>query len=345
MRHPPLSAEWIDRPHQRLALGRFVLDSGEAIEDCELIYVVHGKLDADRRNAILVLPAIHSTHHRLDFLIGAGRALDPARWCVICVDALGNGLASSPSNSRRQPLMSFPRFGIRDMVRSQQQLVRAQLGIDRLACVIGASMGGMQALQWGVSFPQAMESIVAMTPMARTSPWSRVVNEAYRRALMTPGPWWNKSGEQVDWQPWVLVQLLAGRTPQSVASEFADGQDIAAWVAQRSRTLATQAPNPVDRVYQTWAYDAHDVGRADGFSGDTAAALASVRARTLVLAPPLDLYNPVDEARFVAAHVPGARLQTIVSDAGHQATTSMRAQDAQFVDRSVREFMELAAIT
>ena len=113
------------------------------------------------------LTAIGSIHHRLDFLIGPGRPLDPERHFIICADAIGNGMTTSPSNSRTHPDLAFPRFAIRDMVASQQKLLDA-LGIGRLAAVVGASMGGMQALQWGVSAPDRMRSIVALVPMART---------------------------------------------------------------------------------------------------------------------------------------------------------------------------------
>ena len=86
----------------------------------------------------LALSAIASTHHRLDFLIGNGRALDPAQLVVVAVDAIGNGLTTSPSTSVLQPGMGFPRFTIRDMVASQLALLD-HLGVSRLRAVIGAS--------------------------------------------------------------------------------------------------------------------------------------------------------------------------------------------------------------
>jgi homoserine O-acetyltransferase len=199
-------------------------------------------------------------------------------------------------------------------------------------------MGGMQALQWGVSFPQAMDAIVAMTPMARTGAWSRAVNEAYRRALMPDAEWWRRGAAETDWRSWVSVQLLAGQTPASVAARLGQA-DLGRWIDERAKWQAQQRSHPVDRVYQTWAYDAHDVGAGDGFGGDTRAALAYIRARTLVLAPPLDLYNPETQAREDAAAIPGAVFETVPSDAGHQCTTTLREGDAQFIDRRVKEFL------
>ena len=104
-------------------------------------YVTHGTLNADKSNAVLVVTAIGGNHHRIDHLIGPGKGLDPAKHFVISVDAISNGLTSSPSNSKTQPGMEFPRFNIRDMVNSTQLLVQDNFGISKLVSVVGASMG------------------------------------------------------------------------------------------------------------------------------------------------------------------------------------------------------------
>jgi homoserine O-acetyltransferase/O-succinyltransferase len=186
--HPPLQSGWIDRPHQMLELGELPLKSGEAIRDFRISYVTHGMRARADDNVILALTAIGATHHRLDFLIGPGRPLDPDRHFIICVDAIGNGLTTSPSNSPAQTDLAFPRFAIRDMVASQRRLLDA-LGIGQLLAVVGASMGGMQALQWGVSDVGRMRGIVALVPMARTRPWSVAMNEVGRRILATDPGW------------------------------------------------------------------------------------------------------------------------------------------------------------
>src|SRR6201995_5978587 len=155
----PVSAHTPQQPpHQLFAEGDLKLESGEAIRDFSISYVTQGTLNAKKSNAILMVTAISGNHHRIDFMIGPGKALDPAKYFIICTDSIGNGLTTSPSNSKAQPRMQFPKFNIRDMVNSQQRLVTEKFGIKRLVTVIGASMGGMQALQWGVSYPDMMAS-------------------------------------------------------------------------------------------------------------------------------------------------------------------------------------------
>lgn len=313
-RHPELQPGWIDRPHQTLALGELLLESGEAIRDFEISYVVHGTRAPADDNVVLVLTAIGSTHHRLDFLIGPGRPLDPERHFIICADAIGNGLSTSPSNSQTQPDLSFPRFSIRDMVASQRKLLGA-LGIERLASVVGASMGGMQALQWGVSHPDRMRSIVALVPMARARSWSVAMNEVARRVLCAD-PGFPSGPYGAGFEAWAaLTRVITNREPgalEGIASAAIPGLVDRAIEAARA-----MASDPLDWLYQSWAYDAHDVGKTPGFDGDTTAALRSIKAPTLLLIPNLDLYNPVEDAIEAAGFIPDARLVRLGGNAGH----------------------------
>jgi len=148
--HPPMQADWIDRPHVAAELGDLALESGESIRDYRQSYVTHGNLNADKSNLVLACISLTGNHHRLDFLIGPGKALDTERFFIICADPIGNGLSTSPSNSNEQSRMRFPRFLIRDMVNAQHRLLTEVFGVEHACAVVGASMGGMQALQWPV---------------------------------------------------------------------------------------------------------------------------------------------------------------------------------------------------
>src|SRR5215472_12075645 len=115
-------------PHQLFSEGDLKLEGGEVIKDFSISYVTHGTLNAKKSNAILVVTAISGNHHRIDFMIGPGKALDPGKYFIIATDAISNGLTTSPSNSTAQPRMSFPKFTIRDMVESQYRLLRRNSG-------------------------------------------------------------------------------------------------------------------------------------------------------------------------------------------------------------------------
>jgi homoserine O-acetyltransferase/O-succinyltransferase len=341
----PAVAHQPDQPaHQKFAMGDLKLESGEAIKDFSISYVTHGTLNAKKSNAILVTSAISGNHHRIDFLIGQGKALDPARYFIIATDAIGNGLTTSPSNSKAQHGPAFPHFTIRDMVESQRRLVREKFGIQRLLAVAGASMGGMQALQWGVSNPSMTEALVALTPMAKTSAWSVAVNEATRKAITADAAWNGGNYTQppekglrafVD-----ILQVIATRTPEGLKADFPSPLDVIPWMRGREDAFLKGGFDANDWLAQTWAYDRHDVGTTPGFDGDTRKALRSIQAKTLILTGPLDLYNPVEEAVEAARQIPGARYLQIPSLQGHMAASATKPADVEFMNAAVREFLE-----
>jgi homoserine O-acetyltransferase len=342
MKHPPLTVDHVDAPHREFAMGDLRLESGETIVDYRQSYVTHGTLNAERSNAVLVCASLSGTHHRIDFLIGPGKALDPARWFIVATDPIGNGLSTSPSNSAAQPGMRFPRFALRDMVGAQHRLLVEHLGIARVHAVVGASMGGMQALQWAVTHPRFMAAVVAMTPMAKTSPWAALVTEAARCCLMAD-PAWTSDGFSAEPERGrrafaAVMSVLATRTPEALVQLQGSAQAqrwFDALVVQQ-RAIGFDAH---DYLYQSWAYDAHDVGTSEGFHGDTEAALGAVLARTLVLCPPVDLFNPTAAGRAAAAAIPGARFVEIPSAQGHMAATSLMPDDAAFLNRVIGEFL------
>ncbi len=346
-RHPPLKAGMIDARHRRWSAGKLKLEGGESIEDFELSYVTHGKLSEAADNAILVAASLSGNHHRLDFLIGEGKALDPERYFIVCVDPIGNGMSSSPSNSEKQPGMRFPRFAIRDMVQSQHRLLTEELGVASLLAVVGASMGGMQALQFAVSHPDFMRTVVAMTPMARAAPWSVAVVETARRALLADPAW---DGEKfIDypergWAAWSgVMSVLAGRTPRALAEIIDNPMDTLKWMDKITADNRANEFDATDWLYQSWAYQAHDVGTTGDFNGDTNAALQSIKARVQVLAPPLDLFNPAQCAQELTDEIPGAVMVEIPSNQGHQAAASVAADDMQFLNEEIGDFLDSAA--
>lgn len=138
------------------ALGDFRLVSGETIRDCRLGYRRLGKLNEAKSNAILWPTWFGGQSENLLQYVGAGKLIDPARFHVILVDALGNGVSSSPSNGQKP----FPRFTIRDIVNSQHALLTRHLGIGHLHAVVGISMGGMQTFDWITAYPGFMDRAV-----------------------------------------------------------------------------------------------------------------------------------------------------------------------------------------
>jgi homoserine acetyltransferase len=134
-------------------IGNFKLENGEVIKDCRIGVRTFGILNRQKSNAMLFPSWFGGTSANLLGLIGPGNVADSTKYFVIAVDALGDGVSSSPSNSKLQPDTTFPKFDIRDMVNSQYEMLTKILHINHLFCVIGGSMGGIRTFQWIVSYP------------------------------------------------------------------------------------------------------------------------------------------------------------------------------------------------
>ena len=342
---PALAHKPGDPPHQTYPMGDLKLESGEAIKDFAISYVTHGTLNAKKSNAILMVTALTGNHHRLDFLIGPGKALDTTKYFVVATDAIGNGLTTSPSNSKAQPRMQFPKFGMRDMVESQRRLLGEKLGIDHVVAVVGPSMGGMQALQWGVSHADFMDGLVALVPLARTPAWSAVIVEATRKAIMLDPAWNNGNYTSIPVtgvRIWRDIFFAVARTPEMYRDQFANPLDVLPWLKTQEDAVLN-AFDPNDYIYQSWAYESHDVGATPGMSGDYAKALRAIKAKTLIMTGVKDLLNPEWEPLEAARHIRDVRTVTISPESvtGHFAAGGFRPADVEQINTEVATFLDV----
>ena len=124
-----------DRRQQFASIGDFPLENGQHIIDCKIGYRTFGKLNATRSNAVIYPTAGGGTTHMME-LYGLGTEVDTTRFYLILIDALGNGVSSSPSNSISQPKTSFPQFSIRDMVNTQYKMLTEKMNIHHLFAVV-----------------------------------------------------------------------------------------------------------------------------------------------------------------------------------------------------------------
>ena len=337
-----------DPPHQLYKMGDLKLESGQIINDFAISYVTHGTLNAKKSNAILMVTALGGNHHRIDFLIGPGKALDPTKYFIVATDAIGNGLTTSPSNSAAQPRMAFPRFTVRDMVHSQHRLLTEHLGITHVVTVIGPSMGGMQALQWGASQPGFTDSLVALVPLGRTPAWSTAMFEMARKLLMSD-PAWNGGNYTATALPergmrlWAnLLPGLFGRTPALLKGQFPNNLDVLPWMKSLEDSLWKRS-DPNDWIYQTWAIDDHNLGTTSGFNGDYYTALRAIKAKTLIMSGQEDLLTPEEEALEMVRYIPDARHFFInpPAELGHFAAAGGSAPENEHLNAEIVRSLDI----
>ncbi len=183
-----------------------VLDCGSSLNNVRVAYETYGDLDKARGNAILVIHALTGDAHAAglhsaddqksgwwDAMIGPGKAFDTDRFFVICSNCLGGCMGTTGPGSINpdtgEPYgISFPPFTISDMVRLQKCLVD-HLGIEKLVTVAGGSMGGMQALEWGVLYPESVQSSIIIASTAYLSAQALAFDAVGRHAIVTDPRW------------------------------------------------------------------------------------------------------------------------------------------------------------
>jgi homoserine O-acetyltransferase/O-succinyltransferase len=144
-------------------LGDFVLESGKVLKDLTIGYRTYGTRNADGSNVILFPTWFNGkTDGAETYVIDKNAFVDQTKYFIITVDAIGNGVSTSPSNSTTQKGKAFPRITIADMVRSQHLLLTKHLNVNRLHAVVGISMGGMQAFEWMGRYPDFMKKGISI---------------------------------------------------------------------------------------------------------------------------------------------------------------------------------------
>jgi homoserine O-acetyltransferase/O-succinyltransferase len=159
---------------QFAALGDFKLENGKTIKDCRIGYRTFGKLNTEKSNAVLVTTWAGGTTEQLKSSITTGGLVDPAKYFVILIDALGNGVSSSPSNSKLQSRMKFPEFTLHDTVNTQHEVLTKILKLNNLRAVMGVSMGGMQTFEWLFAYPNFANKAIPIVGSPQLAPYDLV---------------------------------------------------------------------------------------------------------------------------------------------------------------------------
>lgn len=289
-------------PEQRVArLGDLSLQNGQSIRDCRVGYRTFGKLNTSKSNAVLLTPWSMGTSRDLSRQIGPGKLLDSSRYYVVAVDALGNGVSSSPSNSSQQPGKDFPMFSIRDVVESQHRLLTDILHLDHLKAVVGTSFGGMQAFQWITAYPEFMDKAISIVGSPRTSP-----------------------EEQRQWRSWA-VEVQSETRWKRTAQAVLQGKPL-----EGLRRLTLDADGYVRQAEAIIAFDV-----STPFGGSMERAAAAVRAKVFVVVSETDeVVNPLAALEF--ARLIDGQVLRLAGGCGHRAPSC----ESDVLGRAVSGFLQ-----
>jgi homoserine O-acetyltransferase/O-succinyltransferase len=237
-------------------IGDLKLVSGEILRECRVGYRTLGKLNAEKSN-VIVYPTW--ANGRTEQMAGGLAWLSDSGYFVIAIDALSNGVSSSPSNSRFQPRMKFPRITVRDMVESQYKLLTRVLRIDHVKAVMGVSMGGMQTFQWVVAYPGFMDQAVPVAGSPRLAPydlvhWQMQIDAIKNDRLWNSGNYTKNPAGAFEYEIGALILT----TPLYYNAHTTREQVFAEIAKSRDHYSGPDANNKIRQVEAMMALDAAD---------------------------------------------------------------------------------------
>lgn len=307
----------------------FRLELGGTLQGFSLSYTTLGRPNRQRSNVIWVCHALTGSSDVTTWwndLFESGGLFDADKYFIVCANSLGGCYGStgplSVNPETGKPFYhDFPLLTPGDSVNAFD-LLRQHLGITRIHTLVGGSLGGQHVLEWAIRRPDHFDHIVPIGCNALHSPWGIAFNEAQRMAIEADSTWQEdhpKAGIEglkaaramgmISYRAYATFQSTQAENGNAVSDNF------------RAASYQRYQGNKLAGRFDAFAYwtlskmmDAHNVGRN---RKSPEAALAEIKARTLVIAIDSDILFPVAEQRFIAEHVPGARLETIKSLYGH----------------------------
>ncbi len=294
-------------------LGDFKLVSGEILRDCRIGYRTFGKMNADRSNIVVFPTWAGGTTEQLKENVGAGKLINDADYFVVLMDALSNGVSSSPSNSTTQPHMKFPKITVRDMVNAEHELLTKTLGIQHVKAVMGISMGGMQTFQWIVSYPDFMDKAIPIVGSPHVAPYDVVMWRINIDAIEDSVGW--NHGDYTE-NPAKMVHFEIGELVLQTPAEYNRTHTREQALEALKKAETDKAEDANDTIRQSEAMMALDV--ADAYGGSMEKAAAAVTAKVFVVVAKQDHTVTPQPARNFAELLHAQTLE-LESDCGHLA--------------------------
>lgn len=338
--------------YQEIKVKSFRLESGFLFEEVTVGLHTFGRLNAQRSNTVWVCHGLTANSDVSDWwsgLFGEQRLFNPDQYFIVCINALGSCYGTSgPSKSERGQfalLDQFPLVTTRDQARLCDE-VRRLLEIDQIYTLIGASLGGQQALEWAIEVPKAIKNLVLIATNARHSAWGIAYNESQRLAIQndpTYGDGQLDGGQQGLAVARTIAMLsyrsYAGyvQTQSEPSNDTIDDFRAASYQRHQGSKLA-QRFDAYSYVTLSRAMDSHNIARGrDSISQS----LAEVSAHTLVIGVSSDQLFPVQEQRLLAQYISAADYVQIDSNFGHDGflieTEQLAAVIGDFLDGNYRQ--------
>jgi len=305
------------------------LESGQSLPRFTLAYQTFGTLNEDKSNVIWVIHALTGDSDVSIWwseVVGPGKAIDTNQFFVICANTLGSHYGSTSPLSinpltNKKYYHTFPTLTNKDMALSFSLLAN-HLQLKNINTLIGPSLGGQQALEWSILEPSRFTKLILVATNAVHSPYGIAFNESQRMAIELDATWGNNTdssginGMKVARS----IALISYRTKYGYdQSQHEDNNELKA--TYKAASYQKYQGEKLAQRFNAYSYyrfsqvmDSHNLGRGKISLEE---ALASIKAKTLVVGIDSDILFPINEQKFIAKHISNSQLEIITSKYGH----------------------------
>jgi len=318
---------------ETMVLDTFQLESGRVLKNVATLYSTWGTLNTAGDNVGVVCHALTGNANVEAWwgeLLGAGKPLDTSRYFLFCANVLGSCYGSTgPTSTDPDTGMryggDFPLITIRDMVRLQAEVLK-RLGVTKVAFVVGGSMGGMLALEWGICGHLPVRGVISLSASGRHHPWQIGISECQRQAIFAD-PLWRNGRYSANAPPAAglgvarMMAILTYRTHPAYMTKFGRDLDsqkesfqVEQYLKHQGQRFRERGFDAASYVSLTRAMDTHDLARG---RGDYVDVLRDYRLPALIVSISSDVLYPTIEQLELAKNMPLAQHHLIESDEGH----------------------------
>jgi homoserine O-acetyltransferase len=313
---------------KKVVFDEFQLESGLILKNVEVAFHTFGDLNQAENNVVWICHALTANSNPYDWwpnVCGENGFFNEKEHFIVCANILGSCYGTTGPLSKDENGDTyydyFPLITTRDMARLHEKL-RQYLEINQIYVLIGASLGGQQALEWSIENPSLFEHLILIATNAKHAPYGIAFNESQRLAIKADSTYGKKNKDAGE------AGLIAARSIALLSYRSYDGYFLSqheendevltnfkasSYQKYQGIKLARRF-NAYSYVLLSHAMDSHNVGRSrNGIEN----ALAQIKAKTLILGITSDILFPLDEQKKLFYHIPNSKLKTIKSAYGH----------------------------
>lgn len=324
----------------------FKLESGESLSRFKLAYQTFGSINADQSNVVWVVHALTGNSDPTEWwpgIVGNGNVINPEEHFIVCANSLGSNYGSTnpldiDPDSGQKYYHNFPTLTNRDIVKAFIKL-RIHLGIKKINTIVGASLGGQQALEWAIIEPKSILNLILIATNAKHSPFGIAFNESQRLAIEADQTWKENKDDAGKFgiRAARAIALLSYRT--SLGYNMTQKDDEEKIDGFRASSYQRYQGEKLEKRFNSFSYwlltkvmDSHNVGRKrEGIK----LALQRITAKTVIIGIDSDVLFPSTEQKMIAKFIKSAEYYEINSNLGHDGFLTESGRVGEIIEASI----------